>query len=222
MRRRRGPRRTAARRAAARPDLALVGQADLVALVDAGGIVTRSVRLRSVRPSPWQVWHGVSTILPSPWQRGQVVTLTIWPSIVWRTVRISPRPSHCGQVDGLGAGLGAAAGTVSQRLEDAELDLLLGALDRLLEGDPQVVAQVRARLRPAAPRRIRRRPRRRRTRRRCRRTRRSPSNPAPAPGSAVHPGPAEQVVALPSFRIGQDLVRLVDLLEPLLRARRRC
>ncbi len=62
------------------------------------GIVTRSVRLRSVRPSPLQVSHGVSTILPSPRQRGHAATLTIWPSIVWRTLRTSPRPSHCGQV----------------------------------------------------------------------------------------------------------------------------
>ena len=62
------------------------------------GIVTRSVRLRSVRPSPLHVSQGVSTILPSPRQRGQAVTLTIWPSIVWRTLRTSPRPLHCGQV----------------------------------------------------------------------------------------------------------------------------
>ena len=62
--------------------------------------MTRSVRLRSVRPSPWQVSHGVSMILPSPWQRGQALTLTIWPSIVWRTERTSPRPLHCGQVIG--------------------------------------------------------------------------------------------------------------------------
>ncbi len=56
------------------------------------GIATRSVRLRSVRPSPWQVSHGDSTIRPSPWHRGQAETLTICPSIVWRTERISPLP----------------------------------------------------------------------------------------------------------------------------------
>ena len=37
---------------------------------------------------------------PSPRQRGHADTLTIWPSIVWRTVRTSPRPLHCGQVVG--------------------------------------------------------------------------------------------------------------------------
>ena len=78
-----------------------------------GGIVTRSVRLRSVRPSPWHVSHGVSTILPSPWQRGQALTLTIWPSIVWRTERTSPRPLHCGQVIGSVPGLAPSPPHVS-------------------------------------------------------------------------------------------------------------
>ena len=64
------------------------------------GIVTRRFRLRSMRPSPRHVSHGVSTIRPSPRQRGQALTLTIWPSIVWRTLRTSPRPSHCGHVVG--------------------------------------------------------------------------------------------------------------------------
>ena len=63
------------------------------------GIETRSFLRRSVRPSPWHVSHGSSMIRPSPWQRGQAVTLIIWPSIVWRTERTSPRPWHCGQVD---------------------------------------------------------------------------------------------------------------------------
>jgi hypothetical protein len=62
------------------------------------GIVTRSLRRVSTRPSPLHFSHGVSTIRPSPRQRGQVETLTIWPSIVCRTLRTSPRPLHCGQV----------------------------------------------------------------------------------------------------------------------------
>ena len=82
------------------PDLALVREADLVALVDAGRdrhperplALGPAVALARVA--------GVSTILPSPRQRGQALTLTIWPSIVWRTLRTSPRPSHCGQVTG--------------------------------------------------------------------------------------------------------------------------
>ena len=77
---------------------------------------------------------------------------TIWPSIVWRTWRTSPRPLHCGQVMGVVPGFGAVAAARLAAIEDRELDLLLGALDRLLEGDPQVVAEVRAGCRAAASR----------------------------------------------------------------------
>ena len=165
------------------------------------GIVTRSVRLRSVRPSPLHVSQGVSTILPSPWQRGQALTLTIWPSIVWRTLRTSPRPSHCGQVIGLGARLRAVAAAGLARLEDAELDLLLGALDRLLEGDPQVVAQVGARLRPAASRGTRRRPP--PPKNASKMSEKPPNALEPGAGAAgaVDAGPPEHVVALAALRI---------------------
>ena len=94
--------------------------------------------------SPRQVSQGVSTIRPSPWQRGQAVTLTIWPSIVFRTLRVSPRPLQLGQVVTFGARLRAVAAARLAALEDRELDLLLGPLDRLVEGDPQVVAEVGA------------------------------------------------------------------------------
>ena len=81
--------------------------------------------------------------------------MTIWPSIVWRTERTSPRPLHCGQVIGSVPGLAPLPLARLAALEDGELDLLLGALDGLLERDPQVVAQVGAGLRSAAPRRRR-------------------------------------------------------------------
>ena len=48
-----------------------------------------------------------------------------------------------------------------------------------------------------------------------------PSNPAPPAARAVDPGRAEHVVALACLWVGQDLVRLVDLLEALLRLRGR-
>jgi hypothetical protein len=44
-----------------------------------------------------------------------VVTLIIWPSIVFRTPRISPRPLHCGQVMGSVPGLAPLPPHVSQR-----------------------------------------------------------------------------------------------------------
>ncbi len=79
------------------------------------GIATRSVRLCSVRPSPRQVSHGVSMTLPSPRQRGQGATLTIWPSIVWRIERSSPRPLHCGHWVAVVPGLAPLPSQVSQR-----------------------------------------------------------------------------------------------------------
>ena len=124
---------------------------------------------------------------------------------------------------GVGAWLGAAAVQVSQRLEDAEFDLLVRPLDRLLERDPQVVAEVRAGLRAASPR--------------GRRTRAATeeriedvgeATEAFEPGRArtrpwpIDPGSPEHVVAAAPLRVGQDLVGLVDLLEALLRGSGRC
>ena len=79
-----------------------------------GGMVTRSVRLRSVRPSPRHTGQGFSTIRPAPRQRPQVVTLTIWPSIVERTWRTSPVPLHWGQVMGCEPGSAPLPAQVSQ------------------------------------------------------------------------------------------------------------
>ena len=86
-----------------------------------------------------------SMTLPSPRQRGHGATFTIWPSIVWRTDRISPRPLHCGQVVAVVPGFAPDAAARLAAAEDRELDLLLGAEDRLLERDPEVVPEVRAR-----------------------------------------------------------------------------
>ena len=100
------------------------------------------------------------------------------------------------------------------RLERGELDLLLGALDRLLERDPQVVAQIRAGLRAPTT-----------SRRRAGRAAEEgiedvgEATEPLEPGStrtAIDAGPPERVVARPPVRIGQDLVRLVDLLEAFL------
>ena len=79
------------------------------------GMVTRSLRFRSTRPSPRQVAHGSSTIRPWPRHRRTGVTLTIWPSIVERTWRTSPVPLHCGQVVGVVPGSAPLPEHVSQR-----------------------------------------------------------------------------------------------------------
>jgi hypothetical protein len=92
-----------------------------------------------------------------------------------------------------------------------ELDLLLGPGDGLLERDPEVVAEVGARLRaPTSD-----------TRRGATEERiedvaeAAEAGPEPEVALATQPGPAEHVVRLATLRIGQDLVCLVDLLEPL-------
>ena len=68
-----------------------------------------------MRPSPRQVGQASSMIWPWPLQRGQGLTLTIWPSIVERTLRTSPLPLHWGQVIGLVPALAPVPEHVSQR-----------------------------------------------------------------------------------------------------------
>ena len=153
-------------------------------------------------------------ILPSPWQRGQVETLTIWPSIVRRVDRISPRPPHWSQIDRLGAGLGTAAGTRLAAAEDRELDLLLDAADGLLEGDPEVVAEVGAGegMTPPSPRLGA-------TEERVEDVAEVAEPAAEAAVAARVAHGSEHVVRLAALGIGQDLVGLVDLLEPEVGAR---
>ena len=181
--------------------------------------MTRSVRLCSRRPSPWHVWQRRldDLALAVAARAGADVDHLA-------EHRLANGPDLAAAValragDRLGAGLGAGAVAGLAGLERGELDLLLGAIDRLLEGDPQVVAQVRTGLGPAAP---------------GRRGTRSPAEEgiedvreaaeALEPGAARPTGtvgarPPEGVVARPSIRVGQDLVGLVDLLELFLRGR---
>ena len=126
-------------------------------------------------------------------------------------------PSAAGRAGrGRAAGRRPAAGARAAAIESIELDLALDRAHGLVEGDPQVVAKVRA----------------------CR----SPTAPGTA-GRAAHageegveqiaesgeslgerraraahvsqPGPPDHVVDLAPLRVREDLVSLVDLLEPL-------
>ena len=111
------------------------------------------------------------------------------------------------------AGLGARARAGFAAAQDAELDLLLGALDGLLEGDPQVVAQVRPGLRATAPGGATRGA----TEERVEDVAEAAEALEPrsrAPGPSVDAGSPECVVALTTLRVGQDLVGLAGLLEP--------
>ena len=117
--------------------------------------------------------------------------------------------------DRLGARLGAVAAARLAALQDGELDLLLGTVDGLLERDPQVVAQVGTGKRSPAPAEAAPAPPPKKASKMSEKPP-NPSNPARAAGTAIDAGPPERVVARPPLGIGQDLVRLVDLLEALL------
>ena len=183
------------------------------------GIVTRRVRLRSTRPSPRHVSHGLlddATLAPAARARRHVDHLpehrladgaNLAAPVALRTGR-GRRP-----------GLGAAAAAGLARVEHPELDLLLGPDDRFLERDPQVVAQVRAGLRPPAPRGGRGRPAEERIEDVAEPTEPGGAEPEVPLAAATDTGPAEHVIALSAVRVGQHLVRLVDLLEALLRRR---
>ena len=144
---------------------------------------------------------------------GAAQTLTIWPSIVCRTERTSPRPLHCGRWSAR-CRAWRRRRRRSRTAGGPELDLLLGPVDRLLEGDPQVVAKVRAGLWPAAPGGRRPPPAEERVE-----DVREATEPARVEARRAagrrRRRPAEHVVAPAALRVGQDLVRLVDLLEPL-------
>ena len=163
----------------------------------------------STRPWPRHVGHGCSTMRPSPWQRGQALTLTICPKMLCTLRRTWPLPPQSGHWAGLRARRRAAAAAVRAGSLARHLDGAAGAEHRLLEADVDGHAQVGARLRPALA-----------------------ATPAAAEehveeveggvereaaevGHAVG-GVPEGVVALALLRVAQHRVRLADLLEALL------
>jgi len=124
--------------------------------------------------------------------------------------------------DGLRAFLRPAAGTGLAALQDPEFDFLVRALDGLLKGQAQVVAQIRPGLGSATPGRPAggRRAAEEGIEDVAEAT--EPLEPGASPAARpVYAGPTKGVVALPSLRVGQDLVGVVDLLEPLLGLRLR-
>ena len=98
------------------------------------GIVTRSVRLRSVRPSPWQVSQRRldDLALALAARAGADVDhlaehrLADRADLAAAVALRAGRSARC-------PGFAPVPAQVSQRLEDRELDLLLGPVDRLLE-----------------------------------------------------------------------------------------
>ena len=103
-------------RPAARPGLALAGEADLVAVIDAGGDRHAERPLALDPPVAPARTARLLDDAPGPRQRGHAVTLTIWPSIVERTERCSPVPLHCGHVIGSVPGSAPVPEHVSHRV----------------------------------------------------------------------------------------------------------
>ena len=91
-------------RAAAQAGLALAGQADAGAVLDARRDVDRQRALLDVtRPEPLQEPHGSLMISPRPWHDGQVRSMVKKPWLA----RTLPAPPQVGQVEGCVPRLGA-------------------------------------------------------------------------------------------------------------------
>ena len=111
------------------------------------GILTVSLRSRVTRPAPRQVVHGFVMTRPVPRHCGQVRATVKKPC--WN--RTCPWPRHCGHVLGVGARRRARSAAGLAALLPRNLDGGLGAARRFLERDLEVVAEIGAALRPAAP-----------------------------------------------------------------------
>ena len=110
-------------RAAAGADLALAGEPDPHAVLDARRTLTVSVRRARTRPSPPHSGTGCGMTLPKPWQGGHGREVITWPRNERCTLWISPRPRQMSQVAGWvpGGGAGAGAGRADHRGVDGEV-----------------------------------------------------------------------------------------------------
>src|SRR5829696_8478500 len=207
----------APRGAASRPDLALAREADLVPFVDSRrdghpkappplGAALAVARVAGVLDDP---------ALAATAGTGRCADHLPEHRLADRTDLAASLALRA--LDGVGPGLGTRPAAGLAASEDGELDLLLGPQHRLLEGDPEVVAQVAPGLGTGAAPGV------------GRAAEEGVEDVAEAAESggvepratallpAAHAGAPEHVVLLAALRIGEDLVGLVDLLEPCLR-----
>ena len=192
---------------AAPAGLALALELDLRAVLDARpGSGRGSASCAARGPQPWQVGHGVSTIVPMPRQFGH----GCWSAKSPCEVATTPLPSHCGQRFGAvpGRRAGAVAGVAGELERDRHRRLQ--PLQRVLERDPHLDLDVGAALaaRGSLPRRRPRPPK-------------SPPKMSPRSKSEkstfVGPGRplrrAEGVVLLALLGVAEHVVGLLHLLE---------
>jgi hypothetical protein len=197
---------------AARPDLALARQTDLVALVDPGRDG------HPERPAPLGPALAAARVARAVDELALAVAARAGGDVDHLAEHRVPDRADLAPAVALRAGRrrrarlrpGALADLAP--VEGRELDLLLGPLDRLDERDPEVVAEVRPgwRTGPPAPGAGRRA-----AEERVEDVAEAGTEVGAGSTGAGHAGPAEQVVGLPLLRVGQDLVGLVELLEPL-------
>ena len=100
---------------------------------------------------------------PRPWQFGQVRSMEKKPCVA----RTRPEPPQVGHCFGFEPGLAPVPEQASQVIEVGILSSAVLPVERLLEGDLEVVAHVGAALAPAGRRARRARGSRRRNSRRC-------------------------------------------------------
>src|SRR3990170_4242794 len=204
-----------AHRPAARPRLTFTGEADLVPIVDARR--DRHTEMLAARPAALAlaIRAGLADDLP-----------------LAATLRAARHVDHLAEHGGAGdadltpaaalrAGGGArarpspAAAARRAAVEGLEYELLLRAPDGLGERDGQVVAEVRSGRRARTARR--------RTGGTAEeRVEQVAEGPEPREWAVIlarlpKAAPAEEVVGAPALRVGEDLVRLVDLLEAMIR-----
>src|SRR5262245_20782031 len=202
-----------ARGTAPSADLALVREADLVALVDAGRDrhPERPLALRAALALAGRAGFLDDLALAlADRARADVQHLA--------EHRPAGRPDLAAAAAvvaglGLGARLRAVAAARLAPAVDGELDLLLRPMDGLFERDPEVVAEIGAGRGVAAPRVAAHRPAEERVEDVAEGAERGRVEAEAA--LAAEAGPAEHVVRLATLRVGEDLVGLVDLLEAL-------
>ena len=174
------------------------------------------------RPSPRHTSHGSSTTTPSPAQVGHGETLTNWPNMLRAARRTSPLPPQVEQVDGLVPGLAPLPSHVAQRSGALSSHGLLDARrhlgERELDRDPHVLAPARVRPRPpAAEQRLEAADAAEVAHEDVERLGQIHVVEPEAAAGAAEPGLAVAVVGRALLRIPEDLVRLGDLLELVLR-----
>ena len=208
-----------ARRPAARPGLALAGEADLMPLVDAGR--DRDAQLLALLQSPVAVARRAGFVDHAPLA---VAAHAFGDVDHLAEHRLADGPDFTAAAAGRAgygrAAQGRAAPTARGALiEGFELDLALDPAHGLVERDPKVVSEVRAGRPSTAPG----------TTRRAAHAGEESIEQIAEPGEALRerraaahvtqPGPPDHVVDLAPLRVRENLVGLVDLLEAIDRAR---